>query len=464
MNFIPNKPSSWLTRAKGSRPADYIFASAVLALYFAAFFILFRRGLVFCADSVGYLNYYISQPPLYPLLIKICGLLSGQVYGTALLAAQIILGLFAITVFSVFLYKQFGISRWIILLLSFILFEPYFFGLRIGNNMATESLAYPLFLFTVKYLFEGVKEESVRKFALSFFFLSLLVLTRAQFLFLYPLVALIIIYLRIFTPMDRHRFKKLVIVFIAFIAGFFLIDKGYHYTRSGSFSRPTSGIQLATNVMYVSSLKDSTLFSDRAEKEIYVEIMTAAEKGQLTKFSSKNGSNDHYWGSYTKLMTVILDKFLERYGSGSLRDSVSLNREYNFKYLKDGGFLLTTGKMTKSISKTLLSKNWRLYFRLVVKSIFYELDYPIELLRKAIFFICIIGLFLTGIKRDALILLIIAVLAHLMNLMLIASVEHILNRYTFYTDITLFIFFVGVFLSSLQQGTGPKEKTRLAGS
>ena len=453
MNSFQRVLNTRLMKIKELQKWDYLFLFVILVLYSFAFLLLFNRGLIFCADTVGYLHYYSSQPPLYPLLIIICKLIAGSGYETALLAIQISLGLIAITVFSFFLYKQFSLNKWIVLLFSIILFEPYLFGLQTGNNEATESLAYPLFLFTMKYLLEGIKEKSLRKFALSFVFASLLILTRTQFVFLYPLYAISLLYLLVFTTMDKHRIMKLGIIFIAFIIGTFLLNKTYHYIRAGTFSAPTSGFQLAANAMYVSSIHDSTLFSDKEEKAIFIEIMRVAEKNQLTKSSSNDASDSHYFFSYTSLAILIQETFQHRYKPETVADSIASAKEYNYKYLKNNDLIAIEGKMTRSMSKKLLIHNWKQFSRLVLKTVSYELGYPPGLIWKVAIGIGLIILFITGKRSYELTILLIAVLSHILNLCLVASVEHMLTRFSFYTDILVFVLFMSVLFSFLEKKT-----------
>jgi hypothetical protein len=422
-------------------------------LYSVAFIFLFNRGLIFEADTVGYRNYYSSQPPVYPLLIIFCKFLAGYGYDIVLLSVQISIGLIGITAFSFFLYNQFTLNKWIVLLLSIILFEPYMFGLQTGNKEVTESLAYPLFLFTMKYLLEGVIQKSLRKFIVSFFFAALLILTRAQFMFLYPLYAIIILYLLLYTTIDKRRIMKLGMIFIAFIIGVFLLNTTYHYIRAGTFSRPTSGFQLAANAMYVSSLQDSTLFSDKQEKAIFIEMMTVAEKNQLTKSSSNDASNIHYFFSYSSLVLLIQETFQQRYKPETVADSIALSKEYNYKYLKNKELIAIEGKMTRSMSKKLLIHNWKQYSRLVLKTVSYELGYPPGLVRKVAIGICLMILFIIGKRSQELTVLILAVLCHLLNLFVVASVEHMLTRFSFYTDVLVFVLFMSVLFSFLEKKT-----------
>jgi len=450
MNPIRRISNTWLMKIKEIQKRDYIFLFVVLVLYFVASFSLFNHGLIFRADTVGYLNYYSSQPPIYPLLIKICKLIGGSNFEFVLLSIQIIFGFIGITTFSVFLYKHFSLNKWIVLLLSFILFEPYII-LRVGNNWTTESLAYPLFLITVKYLLEGLKQQSLRKFVLSFLFASLLILTRAQFLFLYPLIAIILFYLLLFTTMGKHQILKLGMIFIAFIIGNFLLEKTYHFIRGGSFSKATSGINLAANVMYVSTLQDSTLFSDNTEKSIFIEVMTVAEKNHLTKSSSTSGSNGHYQISYVGLVHLLKETFQERYHPETVEDSIASIKEYTYYYLKNNHLITIEGKMTKSITKKLLIHNWTKYMRLVYKTVSYELGYPTGFIWKVMIGAGLIILLIIGKRSYELTVLFIAVLCHLLNLGLIATVGHMLTRFTFYTDVLLFVLFMSVLFSLLDK-------------
>lgn len=439
-------------RIRKLQKKDILFLLVVLVLYTAGAALLFKRGLIICADSMGYLNYFSSQSPVYPLVIRICRLIAGSGYQTVLLSVQIVFGLTGITVFSVFLYRHFSLNKWLVLLFSLILFEPYFFALRIGNNMATESLAYPLFLITLKYLLEGLKYKNPGKIVWSFFFTSLLVLTRIQFVFLYPLQIIIILYLLFFTTTNKRLIFKLGMIFIAFVLGNYLFEKGYNYINGGTIDKAASGLQLATKLIYISTLQDSTLFSDKLEKGIFIDIIKDAEKYKLTRSSGTDATYLNQIMSYHPTHRIIMYNMQLHLKPEKSPDSLFTTKLYNYKYFQDSELMVRMGKVSNSMAMKLLIHHWKLFARLYIKSILQTLDYPIGSVRKIIIGIGLLIMFIIGKRSDELTVLLVVVICHLLNLCLVATVEVFVTRYFFYTEILVFVIFISVLFSYLGKG------------
>jgi hypothetical protein len=421
------------------RKNEYFYIIVSLLLYSIMSFVIFKRGLILSPDSEGYLNPLIIRSPIYPLLIKFCKLLAGINFGSLLLIIQIILGLGSVFAFSLFLFKQFSLDKWIILLLSLFLFVPYIVSMQIGNTVLTEPLAYPLFLFTIKYLFEAFREKTLRNFIISFCFATVLILTRSQFLFLYPLIALLISYLLLFTSINKKVLMKISVTFIGFIIGFFIIEMTYHAIADGKFVRtPFTGIQLSTNAIYISSVKDSTIFSDKQEKEIFISIIKATENKNLTlsSFASKSDLNymSHYDTAYNEICWRTMFPIL--------RD--------NLKYDSSSEMYLEIDKITLSISKKLIVHNWKPFLNLYFKNIYTGMGGLIVITWTILTFFCLLILFFNGNRSVELIFLLTIYISHFFNLALVSLVEPVMKRYSFYTEVLLFVIFTSILLSLLQ--------------
>jgi hypothetical protein len=207
--------------------------------------------------------------------------------------------------------------------------------------------------------------------------------------------------------------------------------------------------------MYVSTLQDSTLITDNTEKSIFIEVMRLAEQNRLTKSSTNGGSHDHYRISYVLLVHLLKETFQERYHPETVEDSIASIEEYTYYYLKNNHLISIEGKITKSITKKLLIHNWTKYIRLVLKTVTYELGYPTGFIWKGAIGIGLLFLFIIGHRSFELIVLLIAVLCHLLNLGLVASVGHLLTRFTFYTDVLVFVLFMSVLFSLLEKKPPP---------
>ncbi|NOU18341.1 MAG: hypothetical protein HOO91_12365 [Bacteroidales bacterium] len=419
---------------------DYPFLVLSFLIYSILCFVIFRRGLILAPDSDGYINPTIIRSPVYPLIIQFCKLLVGIYYDKLLLLLQIVIGLIGVGVFSKLLFKQFSLNKWLVLVISFMLFSPYIFSIQVGNMLLTESLAYPLFLITIKYILEGMSGSNHRKFILSFFFLTLLILTRSQFLFLYPLIAIIFFYLFIFTTTNKLKLLKLSIIFIGMVISCFLLEMTYHYVVSGKFIRtPFTGIQLATNAIYVSSSKDSTIFYDKAERQTFVKIVKEAENKQLTlsTFSSKENTSfiHHYGVAYNEICWRTIYPILQK--------------QIMSKNISD--MYMEIDKITISISKKLMLYNWKPFLTLYFKNMYNGMGGFIGFTWTLLSLLCLLALFFIGKRSIEIIILATLFISHLLNLSLVSLVEPIIIRYSFYTEILLLVVLTSILLSIFQQ-------------
>ena len=173
----------------------------------------------------------------------------------------------------------------------------------------------------------------------------------------------------------------------------------------------------------------------------------------MLKSSSDNASNSHYFFSYTGLAILIQETFKHHYKPETVADSIASINEYNYKYLKNNDLIAIEGKMTKSMSKKLLIHNWKQFSRLVLKTVSYELGYPTGLIWKVAIGIGLIILFIMGKRSQELTILFIAVLSHILNLFLVALMLHMLTRFSFYTDVLVFVLFMSVLFSFLEKKT-----------
>ena len=422
------------------KTTEYLFAMTSFVVYATLSFIIFQRGVIFSPDSNGYLVPTIIRSPIYPLFINICRLIAGTHYLTLLILSQIAIGLASITVFCSFLFKQFNLNKWIVLSLSFILFSPYLFGMQIGNIIGTEPLAYPLYLITFKYILEAFNTGKFKKFALAFCWATVLILTRSQFLFLYPLILIIILYFLVFTGMNKKSLLKISIVFSVFIIGCISLEMTYHKLTNDKFIRtPFLGIQLVTNALYVSESKDSVLFKPGTEKEIFIKIIKEAERKKLTLSTFANNAGfsyiHHYDTAYNELCWRTMFPILQS----------------NIKHNDITDLYIQADKLTLSISKQLIYHNWREFLSLYAKNIYNGLGGFLGFTWSISTFFCLMFTLFLGNRSNELMFLIIISICNVFNYMLVALVEPIMLRYSFYTEIILIVFITSILFSYIEK-------------
>ena len=126
------------------------------------------------------------------MLLKLNNLIFGENEFRFLVLLQLMLGFYAALSCAATFKKLYNLSKGLEWVVGLVLLFPYFVN-RFGNTLLTEALCYPLFLLAFSALLQGLLLKQMRFFAKLMVLMGLLILTRNQFLFLYPLMVLVLI-------------------------------------------------------------------------------------------------------------------------------------------------------------------------------------------------------------------------------------------------------------------------------
>ncbi len=213
---------------------------------------LLRRGIELAKDSSGYLEGAVFRAPLYPLILEALELVFGRHALTATLVGQITFGLVAVAALVLYLRRAIELPDWLAWLAAALLLVPYAGPLAVANRVLSEALAYPLFLLAVRSLLGAILEDRWGRFAAATGWAAALVLTRQQFLFLWPLLTLCALLWLLERSVRRRGLAALALV-VTVASGVELADRGYRLVRHGRFARaPFAGLQLLAGALYVS--------------------------------------------------------------------------------------------------------------------------------------------------------------------------------------------------------------------
>jgi hypothetical protein len=233
------------------------------------------RGVVLHPDSDGYINGDITRSALYPTIIH-CFLLLSSAHGLFLLVLfQLLLGGVAILkTIDVLqnLYHFRDLLRWTI---AVVLLVPYVGG-ALGNDILTEGIAYPIFLFGISSFLIGIRYKRNKDFLVFLIYITLLVLTRRQFLFLYIVFGIAIVWLYV----TKAQLRKSVLIagFILSLLASTLLEKSYHFVVNGRFeTAPFGGMHMAIAPIYLSSPQDTVYFTDTLQRSIFIGTRLAAQ-------------------------------------------------------------------------------------------------------------------------------------------------------------------------------------------
>ena len=388
-------------------------------------FLWYAVGVKLDLDSGSYIDGSILRSPLYPLIIQLFSFIDSSL--NVLILFQLLLGLFAVHTFLHTLRKifNFGFITSVVVLI-FISLPYYFITVKqrffIGNLILTGSICYPLFLLASASIFNAVIQQKLR-FYLHFILLTaLLILTRRQFLFLYPFF--ILVWLALFFQKEKIEFSRLILlaVFIFSIIATNMIEKTYQYIKHDKFTTvPFTGRQLLVMPMFVAKESDKNLFARENQRDIFMHIYDEMASEGIAFYHKGSPSINAYIAyerHYNDISHYIIPRSAQKV----------MGAQYD-EYKMDA--------CTVQMSLVLIRHNFKDFLKLYLKNI--EMNSgkkPFVLFLFLVFTLTLIN-YIKHRSKASLILLF-ALILQLGNYMLIALVEPIIWRYTIYTNQVLF--------------------------
>ena len=411
--------SSWL------RPAPERSAVAralpVAGITLAVVALALSRGWALGVDSPGYIDGKVFRTPVYPLLLELARALFGPDAGlTAVFLLQTLFGCGVAALFVRRLARRFALPTWLEILVLLAFLEPFYGYLRLGNRILTEPIAYGLLLLVVDRLLAWLESRSGRDGLLICVLTAVAILHRPQFLFLLPAEGLTLLAVTV----PRREWRRLaagLAALAATLATVSLADQGVRWLRHGRFtSVPFTGTQLSVAALYLARPEDAELFEAELRDHFVALQGAVAASGLSAPAAAPDRGARALLRGYERvynplLWHTVLPLLCER-TSGSGCDSAD-------DYLASEAILI-------ELSPPLLARHAGDWAALVGVGL---VRHPgLWYLIAAALVLTAGGRRLSAPVRRALTL--VATLAAA-NLGLVALVEPVLKRYSFYTDL-----------------------------
>ena len=249
-------------------------------------------------DTTQYVNGSAFRAPAYPTFLHLDMLFSGTKNFYLAFIVQLLLGIVSTCYAGNTFKKLLNQPAWMGYLFTVIFLIPYFFGdYKFANRLLSEALCYPLYLIGFSQLLLGLTEKKVKPLIIFSGALYLMVLTRPQLMFLYPIAFLAWIYVVFYFRISCTQKSLLLLGLVAVIACTTLTDRLYHYTRHGHFaSEPGLGISLAIAPLYLSQPDDINLFHNTRQKELFTTLhkKLLEHKTNINFYPQSHSENIYY--------------------------------------------------------------------------------------------------------------------------------------------------------------------------
>ncbi len=459
-----------------------VFLLAAFAL------ISLQRGVLLDNDSPSYINSYPYRSLMYPFIIDIYQFVVGVIGGTSVIEGtsmyqwnhleelddlkeklkkefigmaviQLTVGMASIIYVARKLRRYLEFNTAIYALVIAIFLIPYVIGF--GNIIMTEAWAYPVFLVSMVLLIEALIHKKLRHFVYFFIAISILIMIRRQFLFVYPVIFVLLTYISIFL---KDKFSNKALIFVLFITSIIatnLIERTYSYVKFGHFeTTPFGGFNLITPHFYLSHASDAEIFDDELEHNLFEQTHAILRKTYSLSYNPDNENASGYVDfENSTLFTpaekeAILKRIEDFTGEGWPENPPDLLQHYKTSYS------IITWRALRKVADAYGIDDWYEFDRIVTgMAIKMMLNRPKE---AALFWLKIFThnyggylitlLYLVGVfyciwcnikHKDNLSLVALAIfMMDWANIGLVSLVEPVLLRYSMYTDAFTYIIMV----------------------
>ncbi len=317
--------------------------------------LLYSSEPVLYPDSPRYLNQSLLDPPLYSTLIKIMQSLFGNLKSVVVIQTLLI-GI-SINFFIKTLSKKFNLNILSKIIIFIFLFLPI---LQFYRNILTESIGYAFSLLLVSFTVKLIFSFSIQNLIWITFLVIALLLTRNQFIFIYPVI--LILYTGIFI---LKKSKKTFTFLVASFLSILIIHNSINYLNI-NLKRDALGYKSNANIklgpyhftyfdaIYISSSEDIFLFENEDIRKTLSSIFDEMNNRKaLLKYYNSRG---HFSLSLNEISDYS-QNLIEELAKKQKKEISDLKKEISFKLINKN-----FGKYIKHIFKKFYDSTWLFIF------------------------------------------------------------------------------------------------------
>ncbi len=391
----------------------------LLIFFVILLLLLYSSDPVIYDDSSRYLQGGLKGPPLYSIIVLTLQSLF-KTLNSIVIFQTIFLG-FSIAFFTKTVSEHFNLNIFKKSIVAIFLFLPI---LKFYNNLLTEPICNAFSLLFVSFIFKLIYKLNIQNLLWSGIFTILLLLTRNQFMFLYPVIFLT--YIGIF--IIHNSKKNIILLTISFLLILLAHNSiinlkkymGKNLDNEKNLIQNDRGIFhfIFIDAIYISSNEDINLFKDKKLQNTFNQIFTEIDqKKALVKYYDGRG---HFGLSFA----IIRDS------SRFPLEELAYNENISVMDIK------------KNISLKIISGNFGKYLKLIFKK-FYDSTWLFVFIP---FFMLLAALteFIKFRSNFSLIIIFLSSFA-LANHSVVYLFGRVQPRYLIYTDFILLIFIYIIF-------------------
>ena len=372
-------------------------------------------------DTQRFLNGNLHDPPLYSSILYVMQLIFGSL-NSVIIFQTFFVG-FGIIYFSRTVAIHFNLDLMIKSIVALFLFLPI---LKFYNSLITEPISYAFSLLFVSFAIKLICNLNFKNIVWISIFVILLLLSRNQFLFLYPVI--LVLYLGILIiDSSKKNFAWLLISLLSIfiihntaisLQKYIFADQGFRQDDKGIFALPY------VDAIYVSDYEDIELFEDQKLKNTLAVLFNELnDKKALIKYYDNRGHFSLSLKTIRNQSDLILEDLAQKENT-------------------------TIANLKKQISIKLIAANFEKYIEHTFKK-FYDSTWLFIFIP---FFMMLASLisFIKYKSKDSLLILFLSTFA-LANHSVVYLFGRVQPRYLIYTDFIILVFIFITFVICLKK-------------
>ncbi|TYB76859.1 hypothetical protein [Bizionia myxarmorum] len=392
------------------------------------------QGAIYSPDSPSYINANSYRSAGYPIFVRAIKLIFQNYFDFFLVLIQAFLGLFAVYILVLKVERLLKLNFLLKLIFIGLLIFPFFAPLEVANNVTSEGLSYPMYLFFLAFSIDFLLNETRKSFLFLLASYTLLVLTRGQFLML-PIVIAIVYVFKYKATIFKRIFLTRLLVFLLAPLALVLLDKTYQQLKDGLFiSTPFTYINASASALYVSEADDVYSFDNEDYQNIYKDCHTFLEENNWLMSSKERASYGDYYKDFHLNLGKICNLTLHQRGT-----EYYVNKGYP---IEEASYQIEMA--AKGMYPVLVKNNFNKWIHLNYSNFIH--GFKSQFLFFLILAIMIFAAFKSIFNAHKYIYILLFLSALIIsNGMAVALASHSIMRYLFYNYSLFFLIFVLIF-------------------
>ena len=372
-------------------------------------------------DSQSYIIMSSARSPGYPFFIFLNKFLFGDFFLKTTIFFQFLFWFYSSYFLVTKISRFFNISLFSLLICLFILILP---SLHFSDAILTESISFSFCLIISGLLIDLIYRANSKTLILTILFFILSCLFKPQLLFVFGLL----IFVSIFLVFTKKIKQGLLITLLAFLSLVVILNsnKFYHLLNHDSFQIDTNlGSQLIAMPVFMTSKQEIENLDNKRNINFLINLHEELDKKKINFNYEKNKETSRqYW----------IKVYYENYAK--FVDTVNL-KVNDFKIIEN------SNKFLLQLSVDLILLNLSIDAKKFLAGYFYNFSinglYSLYLAFSFLIMTFFFSVFSIYSKSKEMMVISIFFVSHLSNILVVSTIEPVINRYKFLTEIPLIV-------------------------